>query len=311
MDHLDLNQTLARTDKEQLLLNLVRLRYADQPMFLEVVSVINQYALETEASLDVKVYPAGKGTGRWAERPTITYAPLKGERFAESMLRPLPPAALLFLIQTGWPVELVFRLAVRSIGPHHNRTTVMQKPTEADRGFEEVLVLLQELRDERKLAIRATDKKDGLPHFYLKADGQAKVARLRELLELEAGLEKADIIFGAVALSGKEVPIVTRSMLEVLAEASADVEAPAADLQSLRALPTLPTQGNYAIRVKPLPAKPEDAHVAVQYRKQWFAVAQEDYASKRMFTMLSLLLSLAVSPGTPMSPIVTVGAGAR
>ena len=34
--------------KRQMLLNLVKMRYADAPVFLDVVSIVNQYALETE-----------------------------------------------------------------------------------------------------------------------------------------------------------------------------------------------------------------------------------------------------------------------
>ncbi len=50
--------------------------------------------------------------GQFTDRPTVTYNPLMGERFARSLMTPIPPPALMSLIQAGYPVDLVLRLAV-------------------------------------------------------------------------------------------------------------------------------------------------------------------------------------------------------
>ena len=46
----DYNEAIAHSWNEQLLLNLVRLRYRDSPYFLRVTSVTTQYSLEASAS---------------------------------------------------------------------------------------------------------------------------------------------------------------------------------------------------------------------------------------------------------------------
>ena len=46
--------------------------------------------------------------GVLTDTPTITYAPLAGERFARSMMMPMPVFAILNVLQGGYPVEYVF-----------------------------------------------------------------------------------------------------------------------------------------------------------------------------------------------------------
>ena len=51
----------------------------------------------------------------------ITYSPLSGEKFARSLMTPIPPAAILSFLQAGYPVDLVLRLAVHAINGIHSR----------------------------------------------------------------------------------------------------------------------------------------------------------------------------------------------
>jgi hypothetical protein len=45
-DRFDYIKAISDSWKSQMLLNLVKLRYGDAPVFLDVVSVINQYGIE-------------------------------------------------------------------------------------------------------------------------------------------------------------------------------------------------------------------------------------------------------------------------
>src|SRR5688500_20243932 len=51
-DRFDYTEAISSSWKQQMLVNMVKLRYGDTPIFLDVVSVINQYALET--TVDVR-----------------------------------------------------------------------------------------------------------------------------------------------------------------------------------------------------------------------------------------------------------------
>ena len=50
-DQFDYVGALSDSWKKQMLLNLIKIRYADAPMFLEVSSIINQYEVEREINL--------------------------------------------------------------------------------------------------------------------------------------------------------------------------------------------------------------------------------------------------------------------
>jgi hypothetical protein len=50
-DRFDYVNAMSESWKRQILLNLVKIRYMDAPVFLDVASVINQYSLEGEIAL--------------------------------------------------------------------------------------------------------------------------------------------------------------------------------------------------------------------------------------------------------------------
>src|SRR6478736_821795 len=90
-DRLQYSCALSDSWKEQLLVNIVKTRYADTPAFLEVVSVVSGYTVELGAgamgqysplSLRGDTFYGGAVSGKFTDRPTISYAPMSGEKFA-------------------------------------------------------------------------------------------------------------------------------------------------------------------------------------------------------------------------------------
>ena len=107
-DRFDYSSAVAESWKSQMLMNLVKLRYGDTPVFLDVGQIISGYTVEGTLSAIGTLFSApgvvpgvpdssvGLGAqGRYTDRPTITYAPLVGERFARAMMTPLPPPGVL------------------------------------------------------------------------------------------------------------------------------------------------------------------------------------------------------------------------
>ena len=50
-DRFDYNKAISDSWKEQTLLNIVKLRYADMPLFVEVASIVSGYTLESSVNL--------------------------------------------------------------------------------------------------------------------------------------------------------------------------------------------------------------------------------------------------------------------
>ena len=65
-DRFGYTHAIAESWKKQMLLNMVKIRYSDSPVFLEVASIISQYGLETElnASFSWNDFLPGCGSGR-------------------------------------------------------------------------------------------------------------------------------------------------------------------------------------------------------------------------------------------------------
>jgi hypothetical protein len=107
-DRMDYGQVVADSWKRQTLMNVVRLRYSDAPVFLDVSSIINSYSVGGKASaratlperVDPNIFELG-AEGVWSNTPTVTYQPLMGDRFTKSLLQPIPPTSVFQLMQGG------------------------------------------------------------------------------------------------------------------------------------------------------------------------------------------------------------------
>lgn len=85
-DRMDYGQVVAESWKRWTLLNVVRLRYADAAMFLDVASMINSHTVSGSGNAQATL-PSGSnpdvfgvgGSGSWSSTPTVTYQPLLGD----------------------------------------------------------------------------------------------------------------------------------------------------------------------------------------------------------------------------------------
>ena len=117
------NAAVQVTRNEQLLLNLVRLRYRDTPSFLELGSLATQFSFDASAgaigtlrenSLNFNILELGAGGGG-SERPTASYTPLQGAEFVTRLISPIDEETIVLLTRSGWKGERVFRTTVQSL----------------------------------------------------------------------------------------------------------------------------------------------------------------------------------------------------
>jgi hypothetical protein len=306
-----------------MLLNLVRLRYADAPIFLDVASVIAQYSLEGQVNASIQVPDIGGrnalglgGAGRWADRPTITYVPLSGQRFTRSLLTPIPPASIVNLVQGGWTVDMVFRISVRAVNGVRGETRMRLLAQEEDPGFQPLLDALSRLQAADAIGLRV-ERREGeeLALLTLPADGNSATRQDRALVVSTLGLDPTvgefAVTYGARNRSQSEIALLTRSMIEILGDLAFDVQVPEEHVHDGRVGSPVGGRGitRGAFKVATSRERPAQAFAAVPYGSHWFWIDDRDFASKRSLSFLMLLLSLAETGGGNAAPGLTITAG--
>lgn len=307
--------------KEQTLLNIVRLRYADAPVFLDVSSIVASYAAEGQLDGGV-TFPSGDsststlgGYGRFTTKPTISYAPLTGDKFAQSLLRPIAPASVFQMIQAGYPADFILGATTRAINGHYNRSSGVNA-RQADAGFTELASRLRSVQRAEGLGMRIERRENGdatLLFFRGQAEPQLEqeVARVRALMGIRPSPE-FNLVYGATARTDTEIALLTRSMLEILLDFSNCVEVPPEHIAQGRAFPGYPPgQQDAPLRLATIHAggkAPDDAYAAVRYRNTWYWVDDTDMNSKRAFAFMMVFFSLAESGTSAPPPVLTIGA---
>ena len=135
-ERLRYNEVIKSTTEQQMLLNIVRLRYADTPSSLAVSSVATQYELQNSIGLvpfyglvGNEVGAVGRASvlpsvsGSLTERPTVTLTPLDDQEFTRKLFTPMSLDGVLYLARTTWPIATVFRLWLENLNWVSNAET--------------------------------------------------------------------------------------------------------------------------------------------------------------------------------------------
>ena len=195
-DRFDYNTAIADSWKEQTLLNIVKLRYADMPLFVEVASVVSGYSLESGVNLNGTIsgpdtvqgdFLSLGASGKFTDRPTITYAPITGSKFNQSFMQPIPPKAILFLVHSGWPADYVLPITLSSINGYRGRISAGKDSRQGDLEFYQTIELLRKIQKSGAVEMRVVSDEDvetggdvrhhrgqgGRRHFANPSPGQA------------------------------------------------------------------------------------------------------------------------------------------
>lgn len=323
-DRFDYVTSISDSWKRQLLLNLLKVRYSDAPVFMDVSSVINSYSLEGDISLGGEVAPVGRGdtlasvgvTGRYADKPTITYQPLAGEKFARSLMAPVPVTGILLLLQGGYPADFVFRICVNTVNGLENAYGGPGNPRAGSPKFRELMSALRENQATGGSGMRIKPSKDTptVVMFFHPATDNALLdpnRKIRELLGLDASAREIHVVYGSHAENNREIAILTRSILQVLIDVAAYIDVPEADLAEgrvygLRRTPEQERMFPPLLNVRHGSSSPDDAYVSIRYRNQWFWIDDRDQQSKSVFNSLLLLFSLTETGHPQAAPLVTI-----
>jgi hypothetical protein len=330
-DRIDYGSSIGNSWKEQTLLNIVKLRYADMPIFLEVAQVIAGYQLQgtlgtsfTAGNFNAAVIGPFTATGNataagtYTDRPTVIYQPLTGVDFLKRLMTPIPPSSVLFMLQSGYAADRIMPIMLDSINGLNNESNRLRRP--ADQKFTRLVELIREGQLAGAIQIRIERPKDGAESSVLifgpsKDPELANKGReIKSILGIKPDLRELKVNYGGYSGKDDEIDMMTRSMLQIMLEFAFTVQVPESDVVQGKATPGLvDTPGAGALNGPPLrvlvsDTQPQDAHVAVQYDGRWFWIADTDIQSKYTFGIIMLLFSIADTGVKGSTPVVTIPA---
>jgi hypothetical protein len=325
-DRYDYIAAISDSWKRQMLFNLVKIRYGDAPVFMEVSSVISQYQIaglvNLGATINKNPWSTSEtlgATGTYVDRPTITFTPIIGDKFARSLMSPIPPSAILSLTQGGYPVDLVFRALVHEINGVRNRYGGDLRAHSGDPEFYSLLQKMREIQLAGAFGMRQRRADKGEADLLViraRHDPavEALAAEVRKILGLDPDAKEFRVAYGAIPRNNREIAILTRSILEVLVDISTDIEVPASEVQEKRVSPTFAetVDGERIqplIRVRNSRGKPGDAYVSVPYRDSYFWIDDRDFLSKKFFSFLMFVFTLVETGEKGTAPVVTIPTG--
>jgi len=329
-DRIDYGSSIGDSWKEQTLLNIVKLRYADMPIFLEVTQVIAGYQLQSAvtgsftlgnftASLIDRLTATGGATAgsTYTDRPTVVYQPLTGVDFLKRLMTPIPPSSVLFMLQSGYAADRIMPIMLDSINGINNESNRLRRS--ADQRFTRLVELIREGQLAGTIQIRVERPKDGAESSVLifgpSKDPMlaAKGTEIKSVLGIKPDLRELKVNYGGYSGRNDEIDMLTRSMLQIMLEFAAVVQVPEADVAQGRTTPGLVEASDAALSGPPLrvlvtDSAPQDAFVATQYNKRWYWIADTDIQSKYTFGIIMLLFSIADTGVRGAAPVVTIPA---
>ena len=330
-DRTDYGSSIGNSWKEQTLLNIVKLRYADMPIFLEVAQVIAGYKLQSaisgsftggnaNASLIGPFTASGNATAgsTYTDQPTVVYSPLTGIDFLKRLMTPVPPSSVMFMLQAGYSAQRIMPILLDSVNGIANGSNRLQRSP--DTRFTHLVRLVAEGQLAGTIEVRIERIKQGAESSLMvfpPIKDPGAVARRKEitnLLCLKPDLREFKVQYGAFSGRDDEIDMKTRSMLEIMLEFAAAVQVPEKDVAEGKATPgAASTQkqaplGGPPMRVLVGEAAPKDAYVAVPYNDRWYWIANTDIDSKTTFGVVMLLFSIADTGAKGATPVVTIPA---
>ncbi len=326
-DRLAYNRSLSNSNEEQVMLNIVRLRYTDPPFFLSINNIVSQFSFGSSYGVNVANSsgpPALMGSGNagysYSEAPTITYTPMQGEDFIDKLLTPVDLSVLYMLFRSGWSVHHVSRVVIERFGDVDNAVLASRAISGRIphyKEFQEIVKVFRHLQDTENVLIRK-DKIDDVFAIRVTIRRYPLLTPSERALLARYGVtaRSPDLWLVSVMPTAKnQVYIETRTVMGLLYYLSKGVDVPECDIANKQVRNTYYPDGKIfdwhqvtkdMIRIRTSKTKPYNAYVAVLYRGSWFYVPETDFASKETLNLLAIIMGIYQTKIQTSLPVFTV-----
>ncbi len=328
-DSFNYNEAIARSSNEQMLANLVRLRYREVPVFLAVGSVLTQYFYGgqvfanagfgkiTDHSADK--FFAAETNMVYFERPTITYSPLAGQEFTQQLLTPIHNELLFSLVQSGWPPEQLLLMGLERLNHLQNihfGSLPSKESLEGLRTFQHAVQLIVELSSRRVLEMQSNKETSDTRSFVFEQvqdnETQALTDELKSILGLDPDHSSFRVTKRLIGRKPEEITVKVRSLLTLMGFLSRGIEIPAAHVEEKRVEEMILLDDQelrsllFPLKIYSSVDRPADAFVTVKHHNHWFYITHSDHMSKQAFSLLTYLFQMQAPQAQTLGPMITV-----
>ena len=314
----DYNAAMKSTDVEQLLLNIVRMRFSDKPYFLTIASV--SATTEFEALFGGSGDKGVEGRATYLERPNIVYIPLTGAEFVSHMLTPIDLNTLQLLRGAGWELDEIFRVFSDRINDTPNAPTAADASLEDApqfRDFLDAVEPLDELEDAGKIMFAASEESDNELIMYVEESAREMedFHTFTKIFKLDPGRDRYRVRIGLASGGDDEIVVQTRPILSALFYLGHSIELPDSVRSSGAAHTILDENGEPydwsdlfegLITIHSSESRPSNAYTAVPYGDYWYYIDNLDVDSKETLSMVGIVLALKASGVPTSAPLLTL-----
>lgn len=271
------NHTIHYNQSQQMLLNLVRMRYRESPLFMKVGAVSTSYSVDINgggsigSSFGEDNWGLNAGGG-YSERPTVTYTPIEGDTFVKQMLAEVSLSSYVLLYRSGWPITTLSHVLVERMGRRVNHP---DSPSYDD--FVDLVRQLQDAQDRGNLEVVA--------------EGDEMFLQLRE--------ETMGMNVAAEMIPLEDVQM--RSFVDVMFYLAKNTQVPEANRDQVK-----PAEPNGWMTIRYTKNPPENAMVFVNYNGAFYSIGRSDIQSKDTFALLRLIFQMQAGDIQSVQPILTL-----
>lgn len=324
----DYNIAIQQTENEELLLNVVRLRYGDRPLYMDVGSISTQFEWSQDVSASaLSVQSPGQdetgiaGALGYTEKPTITYTPLGGADFVRGVLTPVDMNTFVLLANSGWSIERLLRMSVDHINgvdnaPNAAGPTPETAPKYVDFNRVSRLMRILQKRGVLEIGYRQQGTKQ-VPTLYIEKEALNwdETIELYDFLGLTKGQSVFTLHSGGNRPHRDSIGINTRSLMEMVFFLSHGVDVPEQDRAMGRVMITRDPEGQPfdwstvigdMFQIRSQQEQPVNAQASVRYRGSWFYIDDSDMSSKYTILLLEQFAALLGGNIEKVGPVLTL-----
>ncbi len=326
-DRISYNKSIVNSELQQLLLNIVRLRYGDTPQFLSLNNIVSQFSFQGGIAADFNrsMSPGSIATTvdiapnvSYSEAPTITYTPMQGEEFVTRLLTPVDVQILKMFFRDGWGIARIMRTFIQRLGPLPNAVLASRPTSSRVPEYERFGAFTQILRKLQWL--------DGFRAFNDHTDGSYRIMIVITTFEKLTPTERAFLkTLGITPLTPnfwitsadngqpRNFYAETRTVLAIYNFLAKGVEVPKEHVKQVDQ--TLMPNGqlfnwnlitNGLFDVKYAKFLPINAYIYVYYRGYYFYIDDKDRDSKETLNLLSIINGIFQGNIQSVLPVFTV-----